>query len=125
MRRALHGALLALCIVGPAAAQLGPPTYWGTSYTLSTTATNLATTDQAGDGLFNRTFLAIDNPNASINVACAFNGVTAAMNSGGSWQIPAGSTRIWPFYPGGPVPQGAINCIAASGSPTIAIVRVP
>ncbi len=125
MRRALLGALLALCIVGSARAQVGPQTFWGTQYTLSTTATNLATTDQAGDGLFNRTFLAIDNPSATINVACAFNGIVAAVNTGGSWMIPAGSTRIWPAFPGGPVPQGSVNCIAASGSPTIAIVRVP
>lgn len=67
-----------------------------------------------------RQFLAIDNESATIAIACAFGGA-AAVNTGGSWTIPAGATRTWPAVPGGPVPTDAINCIAASGSPTITI----
>jgi hypothetical protein len=81
MRRALLGALLALCIVGPAGAQNTPS--WNTSFTLSTTATYLALLNQGSGNVFGRTYLAIDNPNASINVACTFGGGVATVNTGG------------------------------------------
>src|SRR5271166_6419341 len=67
-----------------------------------------------------RRTLVIDNPSSTINVACAF-GQTAALNTGGSYMIPAGSTRTWPFVNGGFVPSDDIRCIAASGTPTITI----
>ena len=116
MRRALLlGALLAL-LAGLARAQTVT-----TDFTKSFTLTTSSATYVPYGPMFQ--YLAIDNPSATINVACAFS-TTAALNAGGSFMIPAGTVRIWPAYAGAPMPSGAINCIASSGSPTITIVWV-
>ena len=67
-----------------------------------------------------RSQLAIDNESATYAVACAF-GATAALNTAGSWTIPAGMTRTWPAVSGGFVPSDTVNCIAGAASTPISI----
>jgi hypothetical protein len=67
-----------------------------------------------------RQMLAIDNESSSANIAISFGG-TAALNTAGSWTIPAGMTRSWsgPF-----VPSDAVNCITSGGSGTPVTIQV-
>ncbi len=60
-----------------------------------------------------RTLLAIDNESTTATIACRF-GATAALNTAGSFTIPAGATRTWNSYP---VPIEAVNCIASASAP--------
>ena len=62
--------------------------------------------------------LAIDNESATANIACSFGG-TAALNTAGSYTIPAGLTRTW-AAPGWTMNQ-AINCISDTASTPVTI----
>lgn len=62
-----------------------------------------------------RKLLAIDNESTTATIACRF-GAAAALNTAGSYTIPAGAIMTWsaPSY----VPADVVNCIAtAAGTP--------
>lgn len=64
-----------------------------------------------------RILLAIDNESTSATIACAL-GSTAALNSAGSFTIPAESTRVWD---GNFVPSDAVDCIADGASTPVTL----
>ena len=76
-----------------------------------------ASTPILGGG--NRGILAVDNESTTATIACAF-GITAVLNSAGSWTIPPGVTRVFDVFP----PSDQLNCIASgAATPVTAYAR--
>lgn len=72
-----------------------------------------------------RTYLAIDNESTTADIACSFGGA-AALNTAGSYTIPAGATRVWgPVGVGRPLSGAAINCISGATSSPATIESDP
>ena len=57
----------------------------------------------------------VENTSASANMACAWGGGTAILNSNGSVQLGPSQSALWGPTTSG-VPSGAMNCIASSAS---------
>lgn len=88
----------------------GPATVIGA--TVGESATLIVGPALSGSGgAMRRTRLMIDNESPSAAIACTIDGSTPALNTGGSFTLAAGATRIWDS---GFVPNGAVNCIAGS-----------
>lgn len=69
-----------------------------------------------------RSFLLIQNLSNSANIACRF-GAAAALNTAGSFMIPAGQTFSWDLRDPNQfaLPNTAVNCIASAASTPVTI----
>lgn len=61
--------------------------------------------------------VAVDNESA-VAVACSYIG-TPAVNTAGSWTIPAGSTRTWSSEAA--IPKTVLQCVAASATAAVTV----
>lgn len=59
-----------------------------------------------------RQLIAISNESTTATIACRFGG-TAAINTAGSWTIPAGATRVWSSPP---IPSDSFKCISSAAT---------
>lgn len=62
-------------------------------------------------------YLSIDNESTTATIACAFGNGSAAINTAGSYTVPAGATRVWDFGPRQNIlPSGNLNCISSAAT---------
>ena len=119
MRKFLFAAALALIAGAPAA--------FANTCTVSTGACTI--TNSSSTALVipqGATVLSIDNESNADSIACAMANGTAAINSAGSYTVPAGATRGWQFTDPNIaqdiIKPGNLNCISAGSTDPATIV---